>query len=141
MNEDEIRYVDDPELNDLIIQAIKTYGYLSTMIVEVRFKYDFEDEWTIRNEVLDLNGDTFEWLNDWYEGQQNIAYTGIIPLGKVKMDITQKIPCDGKGDSIMKDLRKLIRFNECKGDLKASAALTDKLFDRYKEIKSDDICV
>ena len=45
-------------------------------------KYDFEEEWTYSTECAAWNAceDCVSWLNDWYEGQQNVEYLAISKL-------------------------------------------------------------
>ena len=47
-------------------------------------KYDFEEEWTYSTECAAWNAceDCVSWLNDWYEGQQNVEYLAISKLGE-----------------------------------------------------------
>lgn len=47
-------------------------------------KYDFEEEWTYSIECAfyDYCMFTVCWLNDWYEGQQNVEYLAISKLGE-----------------------------------------------------------
>lgn len=47
-------------------------------------KYDFEEEWdySIECASYDCCSFTVFWLNDWYEGQQNVEYLAISKLGE-----------------------------------------------------------
>ena len=74
-------YMDNEQLDNLINMAIDKIGFIETMIVEVRYKYSWETEWTVDNQILRVkDGDKFYWQNDWYEGQEDVEYTAIIPL-------------------------------------------------------------
>lgn len=42
------------------------------IIVKLKYKYDHETEYTVSTEILDYYDDMYIWVNDWYEGQQNI---------------------------------------------------------------------
>lgn len=55
-----------------------------SFIVYLRCKYDFEEEWTYLTECAAWNAceDTISWLDDWYEGQQNVEYLAISKLGE-----------------------------------------------------------
>lgn len=60
-------------------------------IVTLKYKYDFEENYTIENQYLDIDFDIkqniaypYVWLNDWYEGQQDIQVIGYIKLSEVK---------------------------------------------------------
>lgn len=67
----------DSELNDYIAEN-DDYSFL----VYLRYKYDFEEEWTYSTECAAWNAceDCVSWLNDWYEGQQNVEYLAISKL-------------------------------------------------------------
>lgn len=69
----------DSELNDYIAEN-DDYSFL----VYLRYKYDFEKEWTYSTECAAWNAceDAVCWLNDWYEGQQNVEYLAISKLGE-----------------------------------------------------------
>lgn len=69
----------DSELNDYIAEN-DDYSFL----VYLRYKYDFEKEWTYSAECAAWNAceDCVSWLNDWYEGQQNVEYLAISKLGE-----------------------------------------------------------
>ena len=55
-----------------------------SFLVYLRYKYDFEEEWTYSTECAAWNAceDCVSWLNDWYEGQQNVEYLAISKLGE-----------------------------------------------------------
>lgn len=42
------------------------------IIVKLKYKYDHEIDYTISTEILDYYDDMYIWVNDWYEGQQDI---------------------------------------------------------------------
>ena len=54
-------------------------------IVKLKYKYDYEDKYTIRNEILEYDPDAnllgdYIWLNDWNEGQTDVTvlrYIGV----------------------------------------------------------------
>ena len=56
-----------------------------TYIVRIKMKYSSEKEYVYTNEVLDWCGGYFEWLNDWWEGQQDVQILGCIPLRDVEV--------------------------------------------------------
>jgi hypothetical protein len=55
-----------------------------SFLVYLRYKYDFEKEWTYATECASWwsDGNTVNWLDDWYEGQQNVEYLAITKIGK-----------------------------------------------------------
>lgn len=91
--DNEYQYSKDPNLNELLTKAIKDCGYIDDFIVEVRYKYNHETEWNVENEILEYDGNNneFVWLNDWYEGQEDVEYTGIIALSDVEMKIRNQV--------------------------------------------------
>lgn len=68
------------QLDDLIDLAVDKLGYLGTMIVTVKYKGLHEQEYRIDNEIIrNVNG-VWEWLSDWYEGEEDVQFIGIMPL-------------------------------------------------------------
>ena len=69
----------DEELNNYIAEKDD-----DSFLVYLRYKYDFEKEWTYSMECAAWNAyeDAVCWLNDWYEGQQNVEYLAISKLGE-----------------------------------------------------------
>lgn len=69
----------DKKLNHYMENA-DDYSFL----VYLRYKYDFEKEWTYATECASWwsDGNTVNWLDDWYEGQQNVEYLAITKIGK-----------------------------------------------------------
>lgn len=56
-------------------------------IVTLKYKYDFEEEYTITNEILEVEIDKYPhhyvWFNDWNEGQTDVEILGYIPVREV----------------------------------------------------------
>lgn len=71
-----------------------------TYIVTLKYKYDFEEKYTIENQILvyDSVDDSYIWQNDWNEGQTDVEVLGYMILGDV--DTTKVEPCK---DSISRD--------------------------------------
>lgn len=71
-----------------------------TYIVTLKYKYDFEEKYTIENQILvyDSVDDSYVWQNDWNEGQTDVEVLGYMLLGDV--DTTKVDPCK---DSISRD--------------------------------------
>lgn len=65
-----------------------------TIIVTLKYKYDFEENYTIENHILEYDSmsDSYVWLNDWNEGQTDVEVLGYMPLGNV--DTTKIEPCE-----------------------------------------------
>ena len=73
--------ITEEELNDYMEENDD-----GSFFVYLRYKYDFEEEWTYSIEcaTYDYCRFTVCWLNDWYEGQQNVEYLAISKLGEEK---------------------------------------------------------
>ena len=58
---------------------------LFEVVVRLRYKYSYENNYTYSNEYLCYHFDhnTFEWLNDWYEGQTDAEILGYIDVEKI----------------------------------------------------------
>ena len=71
--------ITEEELNDYMEENDE-----GSFLVYLRYKYDFEEEWdySIECASYDCCRDTVCWLNDWYEGQQNVEYLAISKLGE-----------------------------------------------------------
>lgn len=56
-------------------------------IVKLRYRYGWEKEWTVSNEILEYYADSksenYIWLNDWFEGQQWVEIMGFMPIEDV----------------------------------------------------------
>ena len=80
-----------------------------SFLVYLRYKYDFEEEWTYSTECAAWNGceDTISWLNDWYEGQQNVEYLAISKLeeetctNESEYDSTEEFRCSNCGFTLV----------------------------------------
>ena len=56
------------------------------LLVNLRYKYECETEWTYSKELLLYNVmavGIYEWNNDWWEGQENVEILGYIPISKI----------------------------------------------------------
>lgn len=63
----------------------ETYG--EDLIARIQYKYEIEKEYTIRNELLTIDEiGEYEWETDWWEGQTDITFLGIISLQDVKIE-------------------------------------------------------
>ena len=65
-----------------------------TFIVTLKYKYDFEKNYTIENHILEYDSmsDSYVWLNDWNEGQTDVEVLGYMPIGDV--DTTKLEPSE-----------------------------------------------
>lgn len=54
-------------------------------IVRIRYKYSIDREWTYSNEVLEFCDSDYVWLNDWWEGQEEVEILGCISLDNVEV--------------------------------------------------------
>lgn len=65
-----------------LLQQYRCCDYL----VEVHYKYAWEEEYIISNEVLLFNNDHYEWLNDWNEGQHCVKIVKFIPIDDIEIE-------------------------------------------------------
>lgn len=77
---------------DKFFQIITKDKNIEPYIVALKYKFDFEDKYTISNEYLDIDMDMsnhpyypFEWLNDWNEGQTDIEVLGFKKLSEIQI--------------------------------------------------------
>lgn len=58
-----------------------------TYIVTLKYKYDFEEKYTIENHILEYDSvdDSYAWINDWFEGQTDVEVLGYMLLGDVEV--------------------------------------------------------
>ena len=68
-------------------------------IVKIRYKYDWEKDWTVENQLLEYypnqNSNVpihydYCWLNDWFEGQQWVEVMGFMPFDEVEVPLWTK---------------------------------------------------
>ena len=64
-------YIDRPELFEYLKESPRT-DYIITILIDD----------VMQNELLqwDWEDDTWVWANDWYEGQDNVTWVGIISI-------------------------------------------------------------
>ena len=61
---------------------------IEDQIVYLRYKYDWEHEWTYSNEILEVDFDAdgyYCWFNDWNEGQQDVEILGCIAVSDINV--------------------------------------------------------
>jgi hypothetical protein len=65
-----------------------------TYIVTLKYKYDFEKDYTIENQILEYDSmaDNYVWLDDWYEGQTDVEVLGYRLLNDI--DNKKLEPCE-----------------------------------------------
>ena len=54
-------------------------------IVKIKMKYDHEMEYSYSNEILIYTGVGWKWLNDWWEGQQDVQIRGWIEVSDLEI--------------------------------------------------------
>lgn len=59
-------------------------------VVKILLKYDHESMYRTLNEILeyDYETDSFNWLNDWHEGEQDVIIAGIWAIDDLKIPNT-----------------------------------------------------
>lgn len=64
---------------------------LADRLLYIRYKYHFETKWTYSNEILVADIETnpanyYVYLNDWYEGQENIEILGCQTIDSIDVN-------------------------------------------------------
>lgn len=56
-------------------------------IVKLKYRYSFEERYTIENQILEYDGSENEyvWLDDWNEGQDDVEVLGYIAVQDVQI--------------------------------------------------------
>ena len=75
--------ITEEELYNYMVEEDDDY---CNYLVYLRYKYDFEKEWdySVQCVSIDCCEECLNWLDDWYEGQQNVEYLAISKLGGEK---------------------------------------------------------
>lgn len=69
---------------------LKTLEVIEDQLVYMRYKYSWETNWTYSKEILLADMDApeyYAWLNDWFEGQENIEILGCIPIDEIDVPL------------------------------------------------------
>lgn len=95
---------------DEMFNELDNYKIIDAFIVTLKYKYDFEENYTIENHILEYDSldDSYVWLNDWYEGQTDVEVLGYIPLSDV--DTTKTLTCKNcvSRESVLMELDKYL---------------------------------
>lgn len=64
------------------------YEYIETLeygdyLVKIKYKYTFEQTYCLSNEILSIGPEECCWLNDWYEGQHDVYFLGMIKIDNI----------------------------------------------------------
>ena len=56
-------------------------------IIKLKYRYSFEEKYTIENQILEYDGSENEyiWLDDWDEGQDDVEVLGYIAVQDVQI--------------------------------------------------------
>ena len=73
------------EFEDALDRWYEMPSMSDTLIVELKYKYDHDREWTIENRIISpmCNFSGWEWDSDWNEGQQQAYVLAWIELQNV----------------------------------------------------------
>ena len=69
---------------------LETLDIIENQLVYMRYKYSWETNWTYAKELLLVDTDEpddYVWLNDWFEGQQDIEILGCIPISEIDVPL------------------------------------------------------
>lgn len=74
------------EFEDALDRWYEMPSMSGTLIVELKYKYDHDRDWTIENRIISpmCNFIGWEWDSDWNEGQQQCYVLAWIELQDVK---------------------------------------------------------
>ncbi len=76
-----------------VIQQIESKYTLdcSTYLVHIMYKYSHENKFRNEYEIFDYTPDGVIWLNDWWEGEQDIIVKGYINLDEIPPTLLHEI--------------------------------------------------
>lgn len=68
---------------------LKTLEVIEDQLVYMRYKYSRETNWTYSKEILIVDDvpDDYAWLDDWFEGQEDIEILGCIPINEIDVPL------------------------------------------------------
>ena len=76
---------------DEFFEMLEENGLFDTMVVTLRYKYNFDKTWIVSNEILCYENCDFVWLYDWDEGFTEfgeVEVMGFKLLSKIKTDFS-----------------------------------------------------
>lgn len=65
------------------VQDMRSALPYDTYIVHIKYKYDYEDNYTDSYEVFEYGIDNVIWFNDWCEGQTDVVVLGIYSFAEI----------------------------------------------------------
>ena len=74
---------------DDFANVIENWPY-GDYVVRIAYRYDFEENEYITNEIFEHTPSYDSWLNDWWEGQEHIKILGFINVDAVKVPEFEK---------------------------------------------------
>jgi hypothetical protein len=63
---------------------------LDDKLVYMKYKYSWEDRWTVSNEYLEVDMSVegyYIWNSDWNEGQEDVEILGCIDVGEIDVPL------------------------------------------------------
>lgn len=71
------------------LDQLHSHGHGSEFIVKLTYRYTGEKVFTESNEIVWFDSkDNMVWLNDWWEGQQEIFVLGYVPVRDIEVEVT-----------------------------------------------------
>ena len=67
--------------DDKLGEILSHYCEADCFVVYVKYKYDYEEHYTYSAEPCSFDWDDITWLNDWWEGQQDVEYISVMVIG------------------------------------------------------------
>ena len=58
-------------------------------IVKLKYKHDYESEYTYSNEVVsyEIDSDSWIWLNDWCEGETDVEVMAYVAIDEITFPV------------------------------------------------------
>ena len=70
------------------LDTLHSHGHGSEFIVKIMYRYSGEKVYIEENQIVWFNGDyMMVWLDDWYEGQQDIVILGYVPVEDIELEV------------------------------------------------------
>lgn len=82
------------EVEKIVLEKYGDTG--ASILVQMRLKYDGDDEWEEHTELLLNEGNDWAtpkyiWENDWWAGQQDVDLIAVAPVYAIKLDDEWKV--------------------------------------------------
>ena len=70
------------------LDLLNIYGHGPEFIVKIMYRYKDEPAYREENQVVWFDEhDNMVWLNDWWEGQEDILVLGYMPVEDIELEV------------------------------------------------------